>query len=116
MGGTNYPKTMPADNDETLWVLKDRSDKLKKIEQSLLTLKSHPNFKELTPLKGEELLPFTLRYIAHLVSPPMYDGESNEMECIDISKAILSSESEILSIWVQSIRRGGVNEREIKVD
>ena len=58
-------------------------------------LKEHPNYKDLTPIKGESLVAFTLRYAANLVSPPQYEGESYEVECTTIKDGILSLEEEI---------------------
>ena len=68
-----------------------RTEATRKID----TLKKHPNYKDLTPIKGETLVAFTLRYAANLVSPPQYKGESYDVECTTIKAGILSLKEEI---------------------
>ena len=58
-------------------------------------LKKHPNYKDLTPIEGESLVAFTLRYAANLVSPPQFEGESYDVECTTIKDGILSLQEEI---------------------
>lgn len=62
-------------------------------------LDSHPNYKQQTPRAGESLVEFTLRWAAHLVSPPKVDGESDENECTDIAQQILEIGSEVSAAW-----------------
>lgn len=71
----------------------------KQIAKSIDSLKSHPNYKEPQPFKGEGLVAYTLRCAANLVSPPQMDGESYDVECTEIKSAILLLESEIEKKW-----------------
>ncbi len=66
---------------------------------TVLQLKKHPNYEDKIPLDNETKVQFTLRMIAHLISPPMEESETNEIECIDISCAVLAMNDEIEKIW-----------------
>lgn len=101
MGGSYYHEELEAKKDEI------------RIGEAVTALKAHPNYEEKQPHKGESLTAFTLRCIAHLVSPPMIEGEHNEIECTDLANAILSMEKEITHRWVQSLEIGGANETQI---
>jgi hypothetical protein len=70
-----------------------------KLGTALKMLKSHPNYKDQQPYKGEGLVAYTLRCAAHLVSPPQFEGESYDVECTDIASGILSLEEEITKRW-----------------
>ncbi len=65
----------------------------------LKRLKSHPNFKELYPVAGENQIEYTLRVVSHIISPPMEDGEDTTIECVDLASAILSMNNEIKENW-----------------
>lgn len=69
-------------------------DQFEKIDLQKTFLKSHPNYKDCKPIKGESQISFTLRAIAHLVSPPQEPHESTTIECVDLRDAILSMEEE----------------------
>lgn len=58
-------------------------------------LKNHPNYKDTYPYPHEDIISFTLRTCAHLVSPPQEPKESYEVECVDIRDAILALKDEI---------------------
>ena len=58
-------------------------------------LKKHPNYKDTYPYPDEDIISFTLRTCAHLVSPPQEPGESYEVECLDIRDGILALKEEI---------------------
>lgn len=85
MGGISYQTIEP----------KSKRTILKTAE----ALKAHPNYKDIMPFEGESLVAFTLRCSAQLVSPPMYEGEDSEIECIDLAKTILTLEKEIIEKW-----------------
>lgn len=76
-----------------------------KSEQALEELKSHPNYEDKKPRVGETLVQFTLRCVAHLVSPPMVPGESNEVECVDLRDAILLLDKEIQRKWNTHVKK-----------
>ena len=58
-------------------------------------LKKHPNYKDTYPYPDEDIISFTLRTCAHLVSPPQEERESYEVECVDIRDGILALKDEI---------------------
>lgn len=68
---------------------------------ALTQLKSHPNYKDQEPFKGESLIAYTLRCAAHLVSPPQEPNESYDVECTDIASGILALEEEICERWLK---------------
>jgi hypothetical protein len=70
-----------------------------RIRDWLSRLKSHPNFKEQVPLEGETQIEFALRSAAHLISPPMEDGESTHIECVDLALAVRALAPELNDIW-----------------
>ena len=58
-------------------------------------MESHPNWIRITPNKGESPIQFALRYAAMLISPPQEDGESYDLECVDIKAALLSISDQV---------------------
>lgn len=64
-------------------------------------LKSHPNYKDQIPEKGESQIDFTLRVIAHMVSPPMEDKEDTTIECTDLAVAIRAMSDELKATWTK---------------
>lgn len=69
------------------------------IADNVDALKLHPNYKDLEPIKGESIVAYTLRYAANLVSPPQFEGESYDIECVTIKAGILGLEKEIEEKW-----------------
>jgi len=67
--------------------------------EALNELMAHPNYESIMPLKGESKVSFALRAAAHLVSPPMVEGESNEVECVDVANSILLLKGDIDKRW-----------------
>ncbi len=66
-------------------------------------LESHPNYKETIPTKGDSLLSYTLRYISNLVSPPQAKGETYDIECVVIKRAILGTHYKIQRNWEKHV-------------
>lgn len=75
------------------------------VGQVVEALKRHPNYEDKYPIKGETKTQFTLRCIAHLVSPPMEENESNEVECVDLASAILAMNDEIEEKWKSGTKK-----------
>lgn len=71
-----------------------------RVENIIDALKAHPNFKQPLPLEGESKTQFILRYVAHMVSPPQEEGESCEIECVDLARAIKYLDNEVEAIWI----------------
>lgn len=69
------------------------------IKEVLDKLKSHPNFSQPIPINGESQIDFTLRVVAHLISPPMADDESTHIECINLAEAVRAMGPELNEIW-----------------
>lgn len=62
-------------------------------------MKRHPKYTPLVPEPGETMVAFTLRWAAHLVSPPQEPDESYDLECVDIAQAILCLRHDVNEAW-----------------
>ncbi|MGI4736105.1 MAG: hypothetical protein ACRYG7_13090 [Janthinobacterium lividum] len=62
-------------------------------------MKRHPKYAPLVPEPGETMVAFTLRWAAHLVSPPQEPEESYDLECVDIAQAILCLRHDVNEAW-----------------
>jgi len=67
--------------------------------QVALRMMSHPNYAQPDPIPGETLVQYTLRCAAHLVSPPQEEGESYDIECVNVAISILSIDGDIEARW-----------------
>lgn len=70
----------------------------------LAVMKKHPNYQQQVPLPGETLVQFSLRWAAHLISPPQQAEESYDLECIDVAAAIQHLAPEIEAAWAAHTR------------
>ena len=50
---------------------------------------------------------YTIRCIAHLVSPPQFAGEHYEIECTDMAEQILALQPQIEAAWQRSQSQEG---------
>jgi len=62
-------------------------------------LSHHPNYKLSHPLPDESQIHYALRCASDLVSPPKELEESEEMECLDVSRQILDLESKLAMFY-----------------
>lgn len=62
-------------------------------------LSMHPNYEQPMPKEGEDLVAYTLRCAAFLISPPQLPGESNEIECVDVAAQVLALAADIRRTW-----------------
>lgn len=67
----------------------------------LKDLKNHPNFKMPNPYFFDDPIKYTLACVAELISPLQENRESNEVECVDLAKAVKAFNSDIAKIWVR---------------
>lgn len=63
------------------------------------SLASHVNYKQGEPRPYESKIEFALRSAAHLLSPPMVDDESHEIECVDAAQEIRELAPKLQKIW-----------------
>jgi hypothetical protein len=73
-------------------------------QELLRRLKAHPNYNSPIPMRGESKTDFILRSVAHLISPPQEEGESNEIECVDVSAAVIALGPELEKAWDDYIK------------
>jgi len=66
---------------------------------SSLSLASHVNYKKGQPRPYETPIVYALRQAAHLLSPPMEDDESSEIECVDAAKQIRALAPKLQKLW-----------------
>jgi hypothetical protein len=95
--GYGYDKETAKENHDKMKA-KYRNEEVKAIVRRL---KSHPNYKDQTPNEGESQIDFTLRVIAHMVSPPMEDEEDTTIECTDLAGAIRAMSDELKETWTK---------------
>lgn len=69
------------------------------ISERVPQLSAHPNFGLPFPKEGENLIKYTLRCAATLVSPPKLDGEDEETACEVVAEAIMGLYPHILARW-----------------
>ena len=62
-------------------------------------LSAHPNFELPFPQHGEDVIAYTLRCAAVLISPPKLDGEDEDTACEIVADAILNLYKPILARW-----------------
>lgn len=78
-----------------------------KAKDIIKMMKSHPHYNDLEPAKHESLINYTLRYIANLISPPQFEGEDYDVECVDIKLAVNSMGAEIQKKWDKAQKKYG---------
>jgi hypothetical protein len=67
--------------------------------EAAVKMMSHPNYAQPDPIQGETLIQYALRCAAHLVSPPQEEGESYDIECVNVAASILSIDRDIEARW-----------------
>lgn len=68
---------------------------------------AHPNYRQPRPRREETAVEYTIRCIAHLVSPPQFAGEHYEIECTDMAEQILALQPQIEAAWQRSQSQEG---------
>ena len=62
-------------------------------------LSAHPNFELPLPKRYENIIVYTLRCAATLVSPPKLDAEDEDTPCEVVANAIMNLHAAVLSQW-----------------
>lgn len=93
--GYGYDKETVQENHDKMKAKYRNAD----VKAIVRRLKSHPNYKDQIPEDGESPIDFTLRVIAHMVSPPMEDNEDTTIECTDLAGAIRAMSEELKETW-----------------
>jgi hypothetical protein len=63
------------------------------------SLATHVNYKQGEPFPYETQIEYALREAAHLLSPPMTEGESQEIECVEAAKQIRALAPKLQKLW-----------------
>lgn len=72
---------------------------------SVPQLSAHPNFHLPFPEQGEDLIQYTLRCAAALISPPQIEGEDEDTACEVVAEAVTALYPFILARWREHKRR-----------
>mgnify|MGYP001600844854 CR=1 FL=1 len=68
---------------------------------SIPQLSAHPNFVPLSPQPGEDIIAFTLRCAATLISPTKIAGEDEDTPCEVVADAVKQLASFVKACWGQ---------------
>lgn len=70
-------------------------------QASVPQLSAHPNFNVPLPRPDEDIVAFTLRCAAHLVSPKKLDGEDEDTECTIVANALIGLAPLVRAQWAR---------------